>query len=788
LESSSNNNSRILSDILLEIALAIGNQTSDQLLVRKTVPLLLKRLECNACGLLVNTPSGDSDKSYVFAVPGIFPKTAAGIAVLAPDFLNRPAGHYQVFPFEDQWIYVFYPAKTSTLVLRRSVPFSEIQVKELLPIVSLLFNTYQNLRERERRMAAEQESEADRLLLKTVLDHIPDAIYLKDQQRRKILTNTADLKNTGFTSPQDIIGKTDEEVFSDMKVDSQGIEEEILATGQPVENRVERLKNNFGKEAWILTSKFPFIDGKGKISGIVGISRDITRQRELNKELERLSLVASQTTNGVIITDKEGYLEWVNAGFTKISGFTLDEVMGKRPGDFLQGPESDPATIEIMRSAIRKHQGFDVEILNYNKRKEPYWIKIICNPMLNARGEIQGFMAIESDITLRKEYEKEILAAKQLAEKAQQAEEAFLANMSHEIRTPLNAVIGMVNLLYDTNLSEEQLDYITTLDHSANFLHGLISNVLDIAKIQSGNIDVVLKEVRLSPLLDNLVTTYHNKVQGKPVSVMIQRDANLPELVVTDPVILQQILNNLLSNAEKFTRRGEFGLSARVKQENMTPKLELSVWDTGEGIPPDKLDQIFLKFKQVDAHERANVRGSGLGLAITKELVGLLKGNISVTSSPGQGSKFTVTIPLEVPAEASPAVTPIARPSAIGTQNIQHMNILVVEDNKINQKYIIKLLEKLGVHQDLAENGAEALTLAAAKKYDIILMDIQLPDINGYEVTRKIRSGQNPNATTKIIALTASAMRQDIHKAMEAGMNDFLAKPFKPKELIDRLK
>jgi signal transduction histidine kinase len=441
-----------------------------------------------------------------------------------------------------------------------------------------------------------------------------------------------------------------------------------------------------------------------------------------------------------------------------------------------------------MRGAIRKHQGFDVEILNYNKRKEPYWIKIICNPMLNARGEIQGFMAIESDITLRKEYEKEILAAKQLAEKAQQAEEAFLANMSHEIRTPLNAVIGMVNLLYDTNLSEEQLDYITTLDHSANFLHGLISNVLDIAKIQSGNIDVVLKEVRLSPLLDNLVTTYHNKVQGKPVSVMIQRDANLPELVVTDPVILQQILNNLLSNAEKFTRRGEFGLSARVKQENMTPKLELSVWDTGEGIPPDKLDQIFLKFKQVDAHERANVRGSGLGLAITKELVGLLKGNISVTSSPGQGSKFTVTIPLEVPAEASPAVTPIARPSAIGTQNIQHMKILVVEDNKINQKYIIKLLEKLGVHQDLAENGAEALTLAAAKKYDIILMDIQLPDINGYEVTRKIRSGQNPNATTKIIALTASAMRQDIHKAMEAGMNDFLAKPFKPKELIDRLK
>ncbi|MTB50308.1 PAS domain-containing hybrid sensor histidine kinase/response regulator [Lewinella sp. W8] len=787
MDSSSNKHSPILSDILLEIALAIGNQTSERLLVRKTVPLLLKRLECNACGL-ISSAASDGQHQYTFAVPGMFPRSSVGKEILSSKHLLETSGGYQVVPLDDQWIYVFSPAPDQTLILRRSVPFADIQIKELRPIVCLLINTYQNLREKDRRLAAEQESEADRRLLKTVLDYLPDAIYLKDGQRRKVLTNAADLKHTGFTAPEDILGKTDEEVFSITGKNSKLIEEEILSTGIPVENRVEILHNDFGKEAWMLTSKFPFLDGKGKITGIVGISRDITRQRELNKELERLSLVASQTTNGVIITDKEGYLEWVNEGFTKISGFTLEEVIGKRPGDFLQGPETDQEVVEIMRKAIQEHRGFDVEVLNYNKQREPYWIKIICNPMLDEEGKVQGFMAIESDITLRKENEQEILAAKQLAENAQQAEEAFLANMSHEIRTPLNAVIGMVNLLYDTELSEEQLDYVTTLDHSANFLHGLISNVLDIAKIQSGSIDVVVREVRLHNLMENLLATYRNKVLSKPVSVMLQKDAALPDIVLTDPVILQQILNNLLSNAEKFTRQGEIGLSARVVNGKDQAMLQLSVWDTGEGIPADKLDQVFLKFKQIDAHERANIRGSGLGLAITKELVGLLGGRIEAQSERGKGSTFSVWIPLVVPESAAPESRADQRPAPITSQNTKHMNILVVEDNRINQKYIIKLLEKLGVQQELAENGEDALLKAAATKFDVILMDIQLPGINGYQVTQKIRSTANPNRDTRIIALTASAMRQDVHKAMEAGMNDFLSKPFKPKELIEKLR
>lgn len=650
MESSNSKTLNILSDILLELAMSIGSQLSSIKLVHKSVPLLLKRLECNTCGLF-NTDEKDTLKAQ-FVVPGIFPKTSF--------FQKLQATPIQpCFLLDGQLCYFFQVSKNEYLFLRRKTPFTEIQLKELTPLLLFLVNTFHNLNEKSKR-------------------------------------------------------------------------------------------------------------------------------EKIEKEVERLSLVASQSTNGVVITDVAGNLEWMNEGFTKITGWTLDEVKGKKPGDFLHGELTDQATVGEIRECVRNGKGFDVEILNYNKTGLPYWIKIICNPLIDSNGEITGFMAIESDISIRKKYEEELIGARNEAIQAQKAEEDFLANMSHEIRTPLNAVIGMVSLLYETNLNEEQLEYIKTLDHSSDYLLGLISNLLDIQKIQSGNIEVFKSTINFYAVLDSIYSTYENRVKEKGIKVRMIKDENIPSHIISDKTILQQILNNLMSNAEKFTEEGEIGFRVKRITWNNKLSIQIEVFDTGAGIEPDKKQYLFKKFKQIHTPKLTNTRGTGLGLAITKELVKVLEGEISVESEFGTGSVFKVKIPIELP-EKKIKHQSRDKKNLSEINMFSDINILIVEDNIMNQKFIVRLLKKLNIAFDLAENGMQAIEKVNEIRYDVILMDIQLPDMNGFEVTKIIKSTQNLNAQTKIIALTASAFGQDLLKSQAVGMDDFLSKPFRPNELIEKL-
>lgn len=658
MESLNNNKLNLLSDVLLELALSIGSQQTGMHLVRKSIPLLLKRLECNTCGLFhfdltIKLP-------FQFIVPGIFPKTPSFQKLkIAFTSLPFPLINIHSLQLDGQYYYIVPITKNEYLLLRRKLPFTEIQTKELKPLLLFLGNTFHNLNEKSKR-------------------------------------------------------------------------------------------------------------------------------EKVEKELVRLSLVASQSTNGVIITDIHGRFEWINAGFTKISGWEIEEVKGKKPGDILQGVNTDPATIKVMQDAIKNGTGFDVEILNYNKAGTPYWIQIICNPLIDPNGEHMGFMAIESDISVRKQYEQDLIAARNEAIKAQKAEETFLAHMSHEIRTPLNAVIGMTSLLYETNLNEEQLDYIKTLDDSASFLLGLISNVLDITKIQSGKIEVVKSTISLTKILNTLQLTYENRVKKKGLLVKITKASSTPSHIISDERILQQILNNLLSNAEKFTEVGEIGVRVAQITWQQKPSLQLAVYDTGGGIPPEKIVLLFKKFKQLHAPELTNMRGTGLGLAITKELVEILEGEISVTSEVGKGSVFTVKIPIELPQKSIKKKRENNQPLS-ENKSFAHLKILIVEDNLMNQKLITQLMKMLSIQFDLAADGKQAIEKANSERYDVILMDIQLPDTNGYEVTRTIKNTQNPNKNSKIIALTASAMGKHMKMAYEVGMDDFLSKPFRPKDLMAKL-
>lgn len=380
----------------------------------------------------------------------------------------------------------------------------------------------------------------------------------------------------------------------------------------------------------------------------------------------------------------------------------------------------------------------------------------------------------------------ELQGAKLRAEDAEQAQKKFLANISHEIRTPLNAIIGMAHLLYDTEPSVQQLDYLNVLKNSANHLHNLISDILDYSKIESGKIEIQSKPFDLVGLVKTLQKTFQLKVETKPVRVEAFLDVNIEGMVIGDAVLLNQILMNLLSNAEKFTEKGKIGMRvSQIESDFKQAVFEFEVYDTGIGIEQEELPLIFQDFKQLDNEFKIKYKGTGLGLTITRKLIELQGGTIDVDSRKGRGTTFTFTLTYElskisIPSTKSPQSDPFAIP-------VLEQKILVVEDNEMNRKYLIGLLNKWQLRYDVAFNGKQATEFVQKERYAIILMDIQMPIMDGNEATLFIRNTQNLNSDVPIIALTASALLDKKTRSAEIGMTDFVTKPFNPNQLLEKL-
>ncbi|MEY4934037.1 MAG: hypothetical protein RIS64_396 [Bacteroidota bacterium] len=377
-------------------------------------------------------------------------------------------------------------------------------------------------------------------------------------------------------------------------------------------------------------------------------------------------------------------------------------------------------------------------------------------------------------------------AAKHRAEAAEEAQKRFLANMSHEIRTPLNAIIGMAHLLYDTRPTVQQLDYLNVIKDSGNHLHNLISDILDYSKIEAGKMEVQAKPFDLIGLVKTLQKTFQMKVEGKPIRVEAFVDTDLDGWVVGDAVLLNQILINLLSNAEKFTDKGKIGVRVGVAEKNINDYLlEFEVYDTGIGIDAQELPRIFEDFQQLDNELKIKYKGTGLGLTITRKLLELQGGTIDVQSRKGRGTTFMFTLKYEK------AVNPLTIAAPIQAETTQLPTstgkILIAEDNQMNLKYLTGLLRKWELEYDIALNGKEATEFAAAHPYSLILMDIQMPIMDGNEATLVIRNTQNPNTNVPIIALTASALLDRKARAAATGMTDFVTKPFNPTQLLEKL-
>jgi two-component system sensor histidine kinase/response regulator len=388
------------------------------------------------------------------------------------------------------------------------------------------------------------------------------------------------------------------------------------------------------------------------------------------------------------------------------------------------------------------------------------------------------------------EANRELTIALEKAERAEKAKSEFLANMSHEIRTPMNAIIGFGGILTDEELTDEQRLCVDTICESGKHLLGIIGDILDFSKIEAGKLDMQMSECSLKQLFTKIESMMKPAALEKGLKFGFQENKDLPANIRTDPVRLEQCLINLLSNAVKFTEEGQVCVNVFLEDKNNQKYIRFDVSDTGVGIPPEKQEKVFESFTQADGSTSRKYGGTGLGLTITRKLAKLLGGELTLTSEQGGGSIFSLTIPAGVDVTKEPFLDRhnIADHICDEPDDLKEAkfsgHVLVAEDVKSNQMLVRWLLEKAGFEVTIAEDGNEAVQKALNRSFDLILMDIQMPNMNGYEATRKLR---NEGVETPIIALTASAMSGDEGKCVCAGCDDYLSKPIDRRKLLEKI-
>ncbi len=534
-------------------------------------------------------------------------------------------------------------------------------------------------------------------------------------------------------------------------------------------------------------------------------------------KLKRLVQAVDSASDAIGIGDMDSNSLFHNKSHLELFGYTVDHLnAAEEPAALF----ADKSIARQIHHSIREGRSWhgETEIKDKSGRIFPAFVR--ADIIRDDQGKATGIFGVFTDITERRRQEDAIRASQEnlrrsnlelavaaeearrlarIAEAANEAKSAFLATMSHEIRTPLNGVIGMTNILVETPLNAEQREHLRTIKLSGEALLIIINDTLDYSKIEAGHVELRQQPYDLATCIEESIALIAARAKDKGLALTYHVAPEIPRIIIGDAARLRQVLINLLNNAVKFTDRGEIVLQARLDSRwDERYQLSLSVRDTGIGIPTDKQSRLFQRFSQVDDTNTRKYGGTGLGLAISKKLAELMGGTITVESEAGRGSTFTViinvglaaatTLPDRVTRAAAPAPLPApASPAPVNMTNQMPLRLLVTDDNLVNQRVTKMTLKKIGYTCDLASDGAEAIAAHQRAPYDLILMDVQMPGVDGLEATRRIRALGGDPSRPWIIAVTAGAFEEDRLNALAAGMNDFLNKPLRAELLEDSL-
>ncbi|HEY5085987.1 MAG TPA: PAS domain S-box protein [Gemmatimonadaceae bacterium] len=550
-------------------------------------------------------------------------------------------------------------------------------------------------------------------------------------------------------------------------------------------------------------SRFPAVvsvtalrDAQDAIIGYLLIGTDNTARKLVEAEQKKLdqrlrdqqfytrSLIESNI-DALMTTDASGIITDVNKQMEALTGCTRDELIGAPFKNYFTDPDRAEAGI---KQVLSEKKVTDYELTACARDGKQTVVSYNATTFYDRDRTLQGVFAAARDVTERKQVEAELQQAKAVAESASQTKSDFLASMSHEIRTPMNAIIGIADLLAKTPLSPEQNKYVQIFRRAGDNLLHLVNDILDLSKVEASQLELERTRFSLHDLLGKVTEMVAARASEKGLALICEIAPGVPGDLVGDPTRLRQVLLNLLGNAIKFTESGEVALRVTPDADSAPGVLRLTISDTGIGIPGEKLSAVFERFTQADSSTTRRYGGSGLGLTISKRLVELMGGRISVESGVGTGSVFSFTVPLQVWAGA------IRREAvSVGTGPEPHLpalHVLLVEDSTDNRTITIAYLKDTPYRVDIAENGAIAVERFIAGHYDLVLMDRQMPVMDGLAATRAIRSWEQSNhrTPTPIIALTASALKGDQEKFEAAGCTAFLTKPIKQDVLLQAIK
>jgi hypothetical protein len=665
----------------------------------------------------------------------------------------------------------------------------------------------------------------------TILNSIGEQFWIIDRSGTYIWANQA-FAAAHSVEPSSIIGKTPRDFYPDEL--AKLIEEEIESVFRSKQSstQVRPCGINNGHTQWLEIITTPLSDSNGQITGVTGSARDASERRAENAKPEnrhhRLQQTTEQSENNLqetlleqpyrkgvsgteaslrgpaqqlldaselletvvenipdplFVKKQDGRLVAINQAFCALLGHSRERITTLSPFELFNSDDL-PFFWRGDHLVFSSDQPLRQEGEFRSCNGEKHYILAQRSSFINSDGS-QLLIGILRDISERRNVEEALQYAKDIAESASQAKSEFLANMSHEIRTPLNGVIGMLELVLDSALSSEQNDYLQTAAASARHLMSIINDILDFSKIEAGKLDIQDSEFDLHDLLTHLHKLFRPRMVQKQLAFTLRIASDVPQYVIGDPNRLRQVLTNLIGNSFKFTDPGGC-INLRVfqsKNADAETSLGFSVSDNGKGIPLDDHPRIFEAFTQGDSSHSRNFGGTGLGLAISSRLVELMGGSLELSSQPNAGSQFRFSIVCGISKQAATQKTVSNNYSDDSNLALEPLRILLVEDNRINEKVAVRILEKAGHQVLVARNGAEAAEMFPGIDVDLIFMDLQMPIMDGYTAVKKIRKYTKPSALP-IIALTAHAMPGDKEKCIACGMNDYISKPFKKDDLL----